>query len=482
MKHLLMVLVAICLLASTATAQTVTADPLRIGDAGTFTSFDDRDVRLNVDDDFVVTVGGSSPSIIFNGGPLRMNNPSDPNGRTQFLARPEGGRNNIGQVESGNYGFINGTAKWLGLGSGPAGIGASVYGLRTQWLNHFGIFNLREVNSTTRDLVVQWGGTTSNNRLRFEYASSGTAPATTVAVFDSNGDFGIGNQNPGAPLHVGTTTGVGSRIRMGSIEFLEDGGANTIRSGGSIIPSSTSFDLGNTTTNWDDVYAQDFITVSDRRTKNSIADNEYGLAEIMKLHPVTFVYNNDKRGKRKVGLIAQEVNEVIAEVVSDPSQDRITGESGEALRAPEDSRMGINYSDLVPVLITAMQEQQAQITALQEELKALQTELGATPGEGSSEETQEVLPAGDLSPKLIQNYPNPVDGSTTIRYQVPQGSTASLVIYDLEGKQVQSFNISEAGEGSLELTSGTLAPGVYVYSLLVDGAKVDSKNMVVAER
>lgn len=479
MKQLVFVLVATCYMTSAAIAQTVTADPLNIGGAGTFTSFASQDVILSVNDDFAVRlVDASSSTFTVTGGPFLLNTAGTPNSGSQLLVKPTGTRNNIGHVETGGYGVLNGTAKWLGLGTTLPGTGATAYGFYSRWFNHVGAFGLRQVSPTVRDLVIKWGGTSSNNRLRFEYADVGAGLAETVAVFDSNGDFGIGNVNPDAPLHVGNTNGLNSRIRLGSLEYIEDGGSNTIKVGASLVPVSTSWDLGNTTSNWDNVYAQDFITVSDRRAKNSIADNAYGLAEIMKLHPVTFVYTNDKRGKRKVGLIAQEVNEVISEVVSDPSQERITGESGEALHAPDDARMGINYSDLVPVLITAMQEQQAQITALQEQLEALQSKVEAS-GVEASGTLQEQQPDRDLSPQLLQNYPNPADGSTRIAYRVPEGSNAQIVIYDLEGKLVQRITIIKPGEGSIALSSGSLAPGVYVYSLLVDDHKVASENMVI---
>ena len=115
----------------------------------------------------------------------------DPNDRTQLLVRPQGSRNNLGHYEFGNYGDILGNSKWLGLGSAPAGIGASVYGNRIQWNSNFAVFNLRQVNNSQRDLVIQWGGNNSNNLLRFEYASSPTARGSSVMTINRSGTVTI---------------------------------------------------------------------------------------------------------------------------------------------------------------------------------------------------------------------------------------------------------------------------------------------------
>jgi hypothetical protein len=84
----------------------------------------------------------------------------------------------------------------------------------------------------------------------------------------------------------------------------------------------------------------------------------------LKLHPVTFTWKDDPKNTPRLGLIAQDVQKIIEEVVdmgNDPAK-----------------TLGINYSEIVPVLIKGMQGQQKQIEELKEknkEVDLLKTEL-----------------------------------------------------------------------------------------------------------
>ena len=78
----------------------------------------------------------------------------------------------------------------------------------------------------------------------------------------------------------------------------------------------------------------------------------------MQLRPVSYTWKdkNLSNGKPKLGLIAQEVQAVMNEVVED--KDWIQDEGSTKKREVEAGRMGIYYSDIIPVLINAIQEQQ----------------------------------------------------------------------------------------------------------------------------
>ena len=89
--------------------------------------------------------------------------------------------------------------------------------------------------------------------------------------------------------------------------------------------------------------------------KKNIHDLPYGLAEVLKLKPVGYNWKNNTGGN-KIGLIAQEVRKIIPEVV-------VGDEAKENL--------GMNYAELVPVLINAIKEQQQQIDVLKKEIQAL---------------------------------------------------------------------------------------------------------------
>jgi|GEM_PF-1053646 len=404
---------------------------------------------------------------------------ADPNNRTRLLVRAAGGNNNIGHSELGTYGDIFGGGKWLAIGSGPAGIGASVYGKRIQWNSNFAVFNLREVNATTRDLVIQWGGTTSNNRLRFEYATGPTAAATTAMQIESNGNVGIGITPSGTDK-----LRVNGRIRFGSVEYIEDGGANTMTSQGSIVPSvNNSRDLGNATFRWDDVFATNgVIQTSDRREKDNIRKAEYGIAEVMALRPVTYTWKKQKEKGTQIGLIAQEVNKILPEIVYDPAEDRVLNEEGQLVPIEDkEARMGINYALFTPVLVQAIQDQQAQLEeqrAMIEEQAALIAELQA--GTSSANKTSaDVL---DAQPELFQNAPNPFSAETKIKFFLPETvQNATLNIYDMQGSPVLDVQISERGQAAYTLDGNLLSNGMYLYSLIADGKEVGVKRMILTK-
>lgn len=81
---------------------------------------------------------------------------------------------------------------------------------------------------------------------------------------------------------------------------------------------------------------------------------------------------------------------------------------------------------------------------------------------------------------LDQNYPNPFSQATRIAFTVPVGSQGTLKVRTLMGKQVLVFTdkLYSAGTHQVELVKGSLAPGVYIYSLTT-GKKSIYKKLVV---
>ena len=94
---------------------------------------------------------------------------------------------------------------------------------------------------------------------------------------------------------------------------------------------------------------------SDSRLKDNIVSLNYGLNEILKLRPVSYNWKNDEINQGKqFGFIAQEVQEVMPELVKE-----FETEDGE--------RLGLDKEGIYAALVNAIQEQQKQI----EELKKL---------------------------------------------------------------------------------------------------------------
>ena len=102
-------------------------------------------------------------------------------------------------------------------------------------------------------------------------------------------------------------------------------------------------------------------TASDARLKTDIASMSYGLDVVNKFRPISFNWiSGDSRGpQREIGFIAQEVQELVPEVVN-PSSDGI---------------LSLDYSKLTAVLAKAVQELSAKNTNLETQLETAQNDI-----------------------------------------------------------------------------------------------------------
>lgn len=104
---------------------------------------------------------------------------------------------------------------------------------------------------------------------------------------------------------------------------------------------------------------------SDRRLKERIRPIDSALEKVLQLDGKYFYWNDVKphdMENEQVGLIAQEVQEVIPQLVEADQS--------------EEAYLSLNYSGLVPVLINAMKEQQAMIESQQAQIDQLTQVLG----------------------------------------------------------------------------------------------------------
>jgi gluconolactonase len=99
---------------------------------------------------------------------------------------------------------------------------------------------------------------------------------------------------------------------------------------------------------------------------------------------------------------------------------------------------------------------------------------------GTNAKDQGYLPSKSF--ELYANYPNPFNPSTTISYQIPALSHASLKIYDLMGRHVATLvdEVKKAGSYSLEYNAVNLASGIYFYQLKT-GSFSQTKKMILSK-
>jgi hypothetical protein len=70
-------------------------------------------------------------------------------------------------------------------------------------------------------------------------------------------------------------------------------------------------------------------------------------------------------------------------------------------------------------------------------------------------------------PILFQNFPNPFNPATTLRYMIPTKSLVSLNVYNVLGQEVKNFGSSvlEAGYYELDFDASTFPSGAYFYQI-----------------
>ncbi len=296
-----------------------------------------------------------------------------------------------------------------------------------------------------------------------------------MSILDANGNVGIGTYSPNEKLHVIGNARVAGTIytnvlRVGSVETLTDAGSDRMGLNANFIPTSTSYrNLGESSRPWHHIYMSgSLVQSSDKRLKSNIKGLDYGLAEVMQLNPVSYDMN-DAPGKKRLGLIAQELQSVMNELVS--STEVVTDEKSGTKETVATEYLGVNYVDMIPVLIKAIQEQQALIEAQATRIDQLE----------GRKDTDNSRLTPQSTGKVFQNNPNPFKNSTRISYELPENTRqAKLIITDMTGKQVAAYTLDNQATGEVSVNANGLSGGTYIYILIADGQPVARNKMVIA--
>ncbi len=256
------------------------------------------------------------------------------------------------------------------------------------------------------------------------------------------------------------------------------------------------------------VYASGYIGPSDSIFKTNVDTIPDAIGIIKQLQPHIYKYDTSNYsymsfpGSQQYGLIAQEVERVIPNVVSGVNHPAQFDTLGNQI-SPSLNFKALNYTAFIPILIQSAKTQQNLIDTLTAhnnlleqtvqnlsnivnnccDLNQRRQNMNDNGGNGSGENNNIVnfhsLSLSTEGVILYQNTPNPFGNGTEIRYSISVNfSNASIVFYDEYGKRIKDFNITEKGEGELKIDASNLASGVYNYSLFVDQKLIDSKKML----
>ena len=298
---------------------------------------------------------------------------------------------NAGPVNPDNinittYGFAN---PLLGI---SAARGTAAAPLNSQSGDNIGGISFGARANGTFAIASGINATYSGDSTNLNSSLSFTTSGATQMVIDDNGDVGIGITNPHSRLDLGTTIGssitdpagkklaltnnaagnnfYGLGISGGTLQFHAGSGANgaplmVLVSNGSVgIGVNTpayKLDVAGDINASANVRAGGVVLTSDARLKRNITNSSYGLSTIMDLRPVVYDKKNSipetNYDRHEIGFIAQEMAKVLPSLVTEGKD--------------ADKTLAVSYTELIPVLTKAVQEQQAEIETLKAENKAL---------------------------------------------------------------------------------------------------------------
>ena len=187
------------------------------------------------------------------------------------------------------------------------------------------------------------------------YNSSGSS-ATSAASFSTSAPaFVIGNGTAsnaksdafkvlfnGNTTVAGDITVTGNDMTFGNGETISNASDGTVTITSGTVSLSSNATIGNDLT-----VSGDIVVSSDARLKANIVSLGSTLARLLLIDGKTYTMKKD--GKQKIGVLAQDIQNVFPELVSED----------------DNEMLAVNYQGLVPVLINALKEQDDKISRLE---------------------------------------------------------------------------------------------------------------------
>jgi len=219
---------------------------------------------------------------------------------------------------------------------------------------------------------------------RWLTAASGTAgnpiSFTQAMTLDASGNLGIGTTSPGAKLDVTGDITISNSANAATANFFNTNASLTTQVIQSIAvkAAGTDFTLFRGTSNSSvhvfNVFGNGNVTntnnsyagISDVKLKENIVDATPKLANLMQVKVRNYNLKSDPSFKQ-IGVIAQELETIFPALVEETKDSDVKGNDlGTTTKS-------VKYSVFVPMLIKAIQEQQALITQLTARITALET-------------------------------------------------------------------------------------------------------------
>ncbi len=189
----------------------------------------------------------------------------------------------------------------------------------------------------------------------------------------------------------------------------------------------------------------DLAPIADNRLGN--AYESYVSDKLSSLQPGTFLESQSINENEKIdtkadarlhyGLSTEQLEETFPDLVTED----------------KDGNKYINYVEMVPILVQAINELSAKVEALEAERE---------------------------NSKAIKAKSSQMDIADNVNLSIPnKAQRIQLNIYDLSGKLVRTTDVKESGDIRLSTYTKGLATGTYAYSLIVDGKKQKARKILI---
>jgi len=242
-----------------------------------------------------------------------------------------------------------------------------------------------------------------------------------------------------------------------------------------------------------DLYHNTTLHFSDAALKTDVEDLTSVRERLEGLRPRSYRFTQQAQARMgsspdlQLGFIAQEVEQVLPELVSPTTLAAIQDTTGQEIWPAQDVK-AVNYVAIIPLLVAGYQEQQSTIDELQNRLGEMQDLLAACCANPDRALQQ---PGGDtgipafagMTPggEKLRIQPNPFNERTTVFYKLDNGGRTQLMANSADGKELRVLHEAtlEKGDYQYEWNTTALAPGMYYVTLLVDGQLVVKKAVKV---